>query len=137
MTKARSHLASISNSLTRFSKASAFLVISLAVRSRACSRNFFFIRNRADAAVLRRRLSSSAARRSASLGSIADEALVLGCFLLREDEEEVEVVDEAVGVAGHAVGLLTNPPGVGAGARRGKARGADGSVTVGASCCCC
>ncbi|RUS22191.1 hypothetical protein BC937DRAFT_90047 [Endogone sp. FLAS-F59071] len=66
----RSHLTSISSSRTRVSSAPAFSLISRAVRSSACSRCFFLIRNRADAAVLRRRLSSSAANLDAASSSI-------------------------------------------------------------------
>lgn len=60
----RSHFISSSSSFTRDSRRSDFSVISCAVRSKACSRCFFLIRNRALAAVLRRRLSSSAPVRS-------------------------------------------------------------------------
>ncbi|RUS31645.1 hypothetical protein BC938DRAFT_477369 [Jimgerdemannia flammicorona] len=65
----RSHLISISSSRTRFSSRSALELISRAVRSSACSRCFFLMRKRADAAVLRRRLSSSAANFDAVSGS--------------------------------------------------------------------
>lgn len=62
----RSHLISISSSRTLLSKISDLAVISLAVFSRICSRNRFLCRKRADAAVLRLRLSSSAAKRWAA-----------------------------------------------------------------------
>jgi len=61
-----SHRFSISSCATRASRLAFISVTSLTVRSRACSRCFFFNRNRALAAVFRRRLSSSAARRFCS-----------------------------------------------------------------------
>ena len=63
-----SHLFSSSSSATFFSSAFDFSVISLADFSKACSRCFFLTRKRADAAVLRLRLSSSASTRARSVG---------------------------------------------------------------------
>jgi hypothetical protein len=56
-----SHLFSVSNSLTFFCNSSQALFISLVLRSSSASLSFFLSRKRAEAAVFRRRLSSSMA----------------------------------------------------------------------------
>ena len=70
VTSVLNHLFSVSNCPILVSNAVALSTNSLFVLSRACSRAFFLMRKRADAAVLRRRLSSSAAAREVSLRGV-------------------------------------------------------------------
>lgn len=81
------HLFSVSNWPIRVSNCATFSVISFAVRSNVCSRCFFFTRNRALAAVLRLRLSSSAARREASSSDVG--TFVTSAFRLSPARGEI------------------------------------------------
>lgn len=78
-TSPRNHSFSVSSWLTRFSSSFALSPNSFAVRSSACSRCFFLTRKRADAAVFRRRLSSSAAKWDV-VGEVGLLGLVVGVF---------------------------------------------------------
>lgn len=77
-----SHRFSISSWAIRASSEAFFSVVSRTVRSRVCSRCFFFIRNRALAAVFRRRRSSSATSRPCSSCPRAEAMLSLGMAVL-------------------------------------------------------
>ena len=70
------HLFSVSSWFIRPSNAATLSLISFADRSKACSLCFFLTRNRAEAAVFRRRLSSSAASRDASSNDWASDGEV-------------------------------------------------------------
>ena len=94
-----SHLFSVSNWLIRPSNAATLSLISFADRSSACSLCFFLTRNRAEAAVFRRRLSSSAASRDASSNDCASEGEVEmeSDYLLVPDGAVADVGDPAAG----------------------------------------
>ncbi len=77
-TSPRSHSFSVSRRPMRCSSSKFLFSSSLAVCSRACSRCFFLTRKRAEAAVLRRRLSSSAAARASGESSTGAVGLWAG-----------------------------------------------------------